>query len=81
MQNPSPRFAADALCDFARNLLAAAGMPDDKADAVAGILVQGDLMGHTTHGLQLLAPYLRDIEAGSMRATAAQRWWPTRLPR
>ncbi|NML45382.1 Ldh family oxidoreductase [Ramlibacter sp. G-1-2-2] len=90
MQSPSPRFGADSLRDFARNLLAAAGMPDDKADAVAGILVQGDLMGHTTHGLQLLAPYLRDIDAGSMRvdggpqvvadAPAALTWDGRRLP-
>jgi LDH2 family malate/lactate/ureidoglycolate dehydrogenase len=28
------------------------------------VLLEGDLLGHTPHGLQLLAPYLRDIEAG-----------------
>jgi L-lactate dehydrogenase len=86
----SPRYAAESLLAFARNLLAAAGMPDDKADAVAGILLQGDLMGHTTHGLQLLAPYLRELEAGSMRvdggpdvvadAPAALTWDGRRLP-
>lgn len=36
--------------------------------AVADILVEGDLLGHTTHGLQLLAPYLRDLQAGKMLA-------------
>ena len=35
--------------------------------AVAGILVEGDLLGHTTHGLQLLPGYLKEVESGSMR--------------
>src|SRR5205085_2042863 len=86
----TPRYAASSLIAFARNLLAAAGMPDDKADAVAGILVQGDLMGHTTHGLQLLASYLRELQAGGMcvdggpevvaDAPAALTWDGRRLP-
>jgi LDH2 family malate/lactate/ureidoglycolate dehydrogenase len=42
-------------------------MPGDKAEAVADILVDGDLMGHTTHGLQLLPSYLREVESGSMQ--------------
>lgn len=84
------RHSAEALIAFAHNLLTAAGMPDDKAEAVAGVLVQGDLMGHTTHGLQLLAPYLRELEAGTMRidgdpevvadAPAALTWDGRRLP-
>lgn len=87
---PQPRHSAAALTAFARQLLVAAGMPDDKADAVAGILVDGDLMGHTTHGLQLLAPYLREIESGSMQVQgepevlnetpAALTWHGRRLP-
>ncbi|MEK9971137.1 MAG: Ldh family oxidoreductase, partial [Ferrovibrio sp.] len=32
-------------------------------------LVEGDLMGHSTHGLQLLGPYLGEIEAGRMGKT------------
>jgi len=71
MTQSSPRYAAAHLLDFARQLLAAAGMPDDKAQAVAGILVEGDLLGHTTHGLQLLPSYLGEIEAGSMRVEGA----------
>lgn len=90
MSSPSHRYGADALLAFAHGLLAAAGMPGDKADAVAGILVQGDLMGHTTHGLQLLPSYLRELEAGGMRveggpevvaeAQAALTWDGRRLP-
>jgi L-lactate dehydrogenase len=90
MSTTTPRYAADDLLDFARSLLLAAGMPQDKAEAVAGILVEGDLMGHTTHGLQLLGPYLREIEAGTMNlqggpevvadAPAALTWDGRRLP-
>src|SRR4051812_9865187 len=66
MTKNSPRYDASALHNFARDLLAAAGMPQDKAQAVADILIDGDLMGHTTHGLQLLPSYLREVQSGSM---------------
>lgn len=61
-----PRYRAGGLRDFAAALLAKAGLPADRAAVVAEILVEADLMGHTTHGLQLLAPYLQDLEAGKM---------------
>jgi LDH2 family malate/lactate/ureidoglycolate dehydrogenase len=56
-----------AMRDFARTLLVRAAMPVDKADAVADILVEGELLGRSTHGLALLAPYLKEIESGGMR--------------
>ncbi|MGZ5269936.1 MAG: Ldh family oxidoreductase [Ramlibacter sp.] len=84
------RIAARQLVDFANALLLAAGMPADKAQAVATVLVEGDLMGHSTHGLQLLAPYLAEIEKGSMAVggepqvlsdkPAALLWDGRRLP-
>ena len=84
------RIAAQRLAEFARALLLAAGMPADKAQAVSTVLVEGDLMGHTTHGLQLLAPYLAEIEKGSMNVQgepevlsdkpAALLWDGRRLP-
>lgn len=90
MTQSTPRYAASSLTAFARDALAAAGMPGDKAQAVAEILVDGDLLGHTTHGLQLLPAYLREIESGSMRleggpeviheAPAALTWHGRRLP-
>jgi LDH2 family malate/lactate/ureidoglycolate dehydrogenase len=61
-----PRWRADDLTKFAFDLLGKAGMADDRARIVADILVEGDLMGHTTHGLQLLGPYLKNIESGDM---------------
>ena len=90
MTQSAPRYPAAALATFARDALCAAGMPQDKAQAVADILVDGDLLGHTTHGLQLLPSYLREIESGSMRvegepeviheAPAALTWHGRRLP-
>jgi LDH2 family malate/lactate/ureidoglycolate dehydrogenase len=86
----TPRFAASALAGFATGALQAAGMEPAKADAVADILVEGDLLGHTTHGLQLLPLYLAEIEkkqmtlAGEPRILAdhpaAVTWDGRRLP-
>jgi LDH2 family malate/lactate/ureidoglycolate dehydrogenase len=90
MTPTSPRYAASDLLAFARHLLVASGMPDDKAQGVADILVEGDLLGHTTHGLQLLPSYLREVESGSMRvdggpevineSPATLTWHGRRLP-
>lgn len=90
MTTTPTRHAAAAVLTFSRDLLVAAGMPADKAEAVAGILVEGDLLGHTTHGLQLLPGYLKEVESGSMRVQgdpevihetpAALTWNGRRLP-
>lgn len=69
----SLRYSADSLIAFARTLLVRAGLEDDKADAVAGILVEADLLGHTTHGLALLSPYLGEIEKGAMAKSGEPR--------
>src|SRR3569832_1684734 len=88
--NPSSRYAADELQSFAVALLDAAQLPGEKSRDVARILVEGDLMGHTTHGLQLLAPYLAELETGKMTKEgdpqivgdlpAALTWDGRRLP-
>ena len=60
------RFDAESLREFAAGVLAAVGMPEDKAGVVADGLVEADLYGHTTHGLALLADYVEEIETGEM---------------
>ena len=60
--------AQEDLIAFARDLFAAAGCDDDKPQVIAELLVEADLMGHRTHGLQLCAPYLGEIESGAMKA-------------
>jgi L-lactate dehydrogenase len=62
----SPRFAANELEQFASTLLQKAGLEPVAAEATAHTLVEGDLLGHDTHGLALLAPYVKEIENGSM---------------
>jgi LDH2 family malate/lactate/ureidoglycolate dehydrogenase len=64
-----PRYAAPDLIAFADTLLQRGGLPADRARVVAETLVEADLMGHTTHGLGLLAQYLAEIENGNMRKT------------
>jgi L-lactate dehydrogenase len=85
-----PRYNHQDLLRFATALLQEAGLEQDKAAAVADVLVEADLLGHDTHGLALLAPYLSDIEAGGMAKTgqpailtdrpAAMAWDGVRLP-
>jgi len=69
----SKRHSADSLIDFARTLLERAGLDAEKSRVVAEVLVEGDLLGHTTHGLALLPPYLAEVEKGSMRKTGEPR--------
>jgi LDH2 family malate/lactate/ureidoglycolate dehydrogenase len=63
------RYSAQALTASAIALLTAAGADKDKARDIAEILVEGDLMGHDTHGLALLGPYLGELESGNMLKT------------
>ena len=84
------RLAAAALIAFATSLVERAGVRHDMAVDVADVLVTADLLGHTTHGLALLAPYLGEIERGTMTRSgepdlvsdrpAAQTWDGRRLP-
>ncbi len=64
---PGARYRAAALIGYAQSLLTRAGMPRERAADVADILVEADLLGHDTHGLQLLPSYLQHIEAGQMK--------------
>jgi LDH2 family malate/lactate/ureidoglycolate dehydrogenase len=65
----SSRYGPSALVEFAAILLTRSGLDADKARATAEILVEGDLLGHTTHGLALLPAYLEEVEKGSMTRT------------
>jgi L-lactate dehydrogenase len=64
-----PRYDAGALATMASQLFARAGLPADRAQTMAETLLEGDLMGHSTHGLALLSPYLLGIENGEMAKT------------
>lgn len=84
------RYSSQSLAGFAGALLERSGLEAEKAAATAGILVEGDLLGHTTHGLALLPGYLGEIEQGRMTRSggprvvadfpAAVTWDGNRLP-
>jgi L-lactate dehydrogenase len=84
------RHEVAGLLRFAEAACRTAGLPAEKARDVAEVLVEGDLMGHDTHGLALLLPYLDSLAAGGMTAEgepevlrstpAAQSWDGRKLP-
>jgi L-lactate dehydrogenase len=84
------RYDSGKLVEFATALLERVGMDKEKAIATADVLVEGDLLGHTTHGLGLLGLYLNEVEKGQMARTgepkviadfpAALTWDGMRLP-
>lgn len=63
------RYAAADLLRFGEDLFAAAGMPRERAAIVAEFLVEADLMGHDTHGLNLAPGYLGALANGGMPKT------------
>lgn len=84
------RYRAADLVGYATALFAAAGCDGDKPPVIAAGLVEADLLGHTTHGLQLAPAYLRELESGAMSPRgepdvvadrgAAVTWDGRRLP-
>jgi LDH2 family malate/lactate/ureidoglycolate dehydrogenase len=84
------RYPAEGLVALATTLLQRAGLDGDKAGTVAEILVEADLLGHTTHGLALLGQYLDELHAGRMARDgrwdvhaaggAVETWDGRRLP-
>ena len=63
------RHAAAALVAYTEALFNAAGMDPEKSAIVAPLLVEADLMGHTTHGLAQAPAYLNGLESGAMLGT------------
>jgi LDH2 family malate/lactate/ureidoglycolate dehydrogenase len=66
MANSEFCYRAADLIDYAAALFAAAGCDGDKPAIIAAGLVEADLLGHTTHGLQLAPAYLGELESGGM---------------
>ena len=67
------RYDASALFDYAADLLCKAGLASGHAQSVARTLVDGDLLGHDTHGLALLPGYLKELEQGAMTREGSPR--------
>lgn len=54
------------LTAWAQALLIRAGMEQDKAAVTAGVLVEGDLIGHASHGVALLPWYVDSLADGTL---------------
>ena len=64
-----PQLMKERLLGVSTQLLNAAGLSPEMSQVVAATLVEADLLGHDTHGLQLLAPYLGELKNGRMTKT------------
>lgn len=64
-----PAYRASDLASLAKDLFQAMGLDAQKAETVGTLMVEADLMGHTTHGLQLAGAYLDAIGQGLMTVT------------
>lgn len=83
------RYQATDLVAFCETLYRARGMRADIAATSARILVEADLLGHSTHGMALLPGYLKALGDKTMLAagepvvenqrTVAQLWHGQRL--
>ncbi|HUZ74649.1 MAG TPA: Ldh family oxidoreductase [Stellaceae bacterium] len=60
------RFAAEEGRRFMSRALAAAGLPDADADAVAEAMLFADLRGVDSHGIVRLPTYIRRLRAGGI---------------
>lgn len=57
---------SQALLQFSQGILQQAGLDKEKAFHTANILLEGELLGHRTHGLQLLPAYVAELEKDTM---------------
>ena len=60
------------LNKFCTSVFKKLGMDEEKAKDTSEILVEADMMGHSTHGVRLLPLYIKDIEAGNMKPSGNQ---------
>ena len=68
---PSYKFKPEELAAFASSVLNTVSLEKEKSSIVAEILLEADLMGHTTHGLQLLPAYVKALADGTMLNSGA----------
>ena len=89
MDSAAARYSATDLVAFCETLYLTRGMRADIAATSARILVEADLLGHSTHGMALLPGYLKALGDRTMLAagepvvenqrTVAQLWHGQRL--
>lgn len=68
-----PLIEADRLIEIVRRVFAAAGSAEEEAAIVAGHLVEANLRGHDSHGIGLIANYLRNLGQGKAKVNEKGR--------
>lgn len=63
------KYGYAALVEWTRMLFEKAGYERDKAQVTAEVLIEADLMGHSTHGLALVPWYLDGAAKGDVRGS------------
>jgi LDH2 family malate/lactate/ureidoglycolate dehydrogenase len=63
------RVPADRIAAFIARSFSAAGVPDEDAQTLAGLMVEADLRGSDTHGVIRLPLYIRRLRAGGINPT------------
>ena len=58
-------FKHSQLMKFCSSVFLSLGMDKEKAIDTSEILIEADMMGHSTHGVRLLPLYIKDIELGN----------------
>lgn len=64
MQNTSLKYTE--LLSKLTSAFQSKGLDFEKAESTARILLEGELLGHTTHGLALVKPYLDELQSGQI---------------
>jgi LDH2 family malate/lactate/ureidoglycolate dehydrogenase len=65
-----PRILSGELDRFVREVLAAAGVPEEAAGLTSSALVAANLRGVDSHGVRLLPVYVEQLQSGDMDASA-----------
>ena len=68
-----PIFAADDLRTMTEHVFEAAGFPVKKAQLVARLMVEANLVGHDSHGVRHIPIYVSRIRDGLIQADAEPR--------
>jgi len=65
-----PVFTADQLRRISARVFMAAGFPEESALRVGASLAESDLLGHESHGIIRIMPYLGYVRSGKLNPTA-----------
>lgn len=63
-------YNVQALTDFVERLFEKAGADTEVAQVVTRVLLEGELLGHRTHGLNLVSRYIDGMLGGQVKARA-----------